>query len=99
MKSEVIPLMKLNYKKTICVGFAFFLISMFWQAYDTLVPKILTDKFGMAQTWSGAIMAMDNLIALFLLPLFKFDRAKKESEDHTEWHKKHLHISKQTNNN
>ena len=70
MKSEVIPLMKLNYKKTICVGFAFFLISMFWQAYDTLVPKILTDKFGMAQTWSGAIMAMDNLIALFLLPLF-----------------------------
>ena len=62
--------MKLNYKKTICVGFAFFLISMFWQAYDTLVPKILTDKFGMAQTWSGAIMAMDNLIALFLLPIF-----------------------------
>ena len=62
--------MKLNYKKTICVGFAFFLISMFWQAYDTLVPKILTDKFGMAQTWSGAIMALDNLIALFLLPLF-----------------------------
>ena len=62
--------MKLNYKKTICVGFAFFLISMFWQAYDTLVPKILTDKFGMAQTWSGAIMALDNLIALFLLPIF-----------------------------
>ena len=62
--------MKLNYKKTMCVGFAFFLISMFWQAYDTLVPKILTDKFGMAQTWSGAIMALDNLIALFLLPIF-----------------------------
>ena len=62
--------MKLNYKKTICVGFAFFLISMFWQAYDTLVPKILTDKFGMAQTWSGAIMALDNLFALFLLPIF-----------------------------
>ena len=62
--------MKLNYKKTICVGFAFFLISMFWQAYDTLVPKILTDKFGMAQTWSGAIMALDNVFALFLLPIF-----------------------------
>ena len=62
--------MKLNYKKTICVGFAFFLISMFWQAYDTLIPKILTDKFGMAQTWSGMIMALDNLIALFLLPIF-----------------------------
>ena len=62
--------MKLNYKKTILVGFAFFLISMFWQAYDTLVPKILTDKFGMAQTWSGAIMALDNVFALFLLPIF-----------------------------
>ena len=62
--------MKLNYKKTICVGFAFFLISMFWQVYDTLVPKILTDKFGMAQTWSGLIMALDNVFALFLLPIF-----------------------------
>ena len=61
---------KLNYKKTICVGFAFFLISMFWQVYDTLVPKILTDKFGMAQTWSGLIMALDNVFALFLLPVF-----------------------------
>ncbi|MBR7094664.1 MAG: MFS transporter [Clostridia bacterium] len=62
--------MKLNYKKTIFVGFAFFLISMFWQVYDTLVPKILTDKFGMAQTWSGVIMALDNVFALFLLPIF-----------------------------
>ena len=62
--------MKLNYKRTICVGFAFFLISMFWQVYDTLVPKILTDKFGMEQVWSGLIMALDNVFALFLLPLF-----------------------------
>ncbi len=62
--------MKLNYKRTFCVGFAFFLICIFWQAYDTLVPKILTDKFGMSQTWSGVIMAMDNVIALLLLPVF-----------------------------
>ena len=62
--------MKLNYKRTIFVGFAFFLIIAFWQAYDTIVPKILTDKFGLSQTWSGAIMAMDNIFALFLLPLF-----------------------------
>ena len=26
--------MKLNYKRTILVGFAFFLICAFWQAYD-----------------------------------------------------------------
>lgn len=63
-------MMKLNYKRTIFVGFAFFLICLFWQAYDNIVPKILIDKFGMTQTWSGLIMALDNILALFLLPLF-----------------------------
>ena len=62
--------MKLNYKRVIFVGFAFFLISAFWQAYDTIIPKILTDKFGLPQTWSGAIMALDNIFALVLLPIF-----------------------------
>jgi len=62
--------MKLNYKRTIFVGFAFFLILTFWQTYDTIVPKILTDKFGLGQTASGAIMAIDNVLALFMLPLF-----------------------------
>ena len=61
--------MKLNYKRTILVGFAFFLICAFWQAYDNTIPLILTNKFGMSQTWSGVIMAMDNVLALFLLPL------------------------------
>ena len=62
--------MKLNTKKTILVGFAFFLILAFWQAYDNIIPLILTNKFGMSQFWSGAIMALDNILALFLLPLF-----------------------------
>ena len=62
--------MKLNYKRTILVGFAFFLISAFWQAYDATIPVILTNKFGMSQTWSGVIMAIDNILALFMLPLF-----------------------------
>ena len=62
--------MKLNYKRTICVGFAFFLICAFWQAYDSIIPKILTDKFGMQQGWSGVVMALDNVLALFMLPLF-----------------------------
>ena len=62
--------MKLNYKRTIFVGFAFFLICAFWQAYDTIIPKILTDKFGMSQANSGIIMALDNILALFMLPLF-----------------------------
>ncbi|MBE6913951.1 MAG: SLC45 family MFS transporter [Ruminococcaceae bacterium] len=62
--------MKLNYKRTVCVGFAFFLICAFWQAYDNTVPLIFTNKFGMSQTWSGVIMALDNILALFMLPLF-----------------------------
>ena len=62
--------MKLNYKRTILVGFAFFLICAFWQAYDNTIPLILTNKFGMSQTWSGIIMAADNVLALFMLPLF-----------------------------
>ena len=62
--------MTLNYKRTILVGFAFFLISAFWQAYDATIPVILTNKFGMSQTWSGVIMALDNILAVFMLPIF-----------------------------
>ncbi len=62
--------MKLDYKRTIFVGFAFFLICAFWQAYDNTIPLILTNKFGLSQTASGAVMALDNVLALFLLPLF-----------------------------
>ncbi len=70
--------MKLNYKRTFLVGLAFFLIQMFWQAYDSIIPLIMTNKFGMSQTLSGLIMALDNVLALFMLPLFGAlsDRAK-----------------------
>ena len=62
--------MKLNYKRTVLVGLAFFLICAFWQAYDNTIPLILTNKFGMSQALSGVIMALDNVLALFMLPLF-----------------------------
>ena len=62
--------MKLNYKRTIYVGFAFFLICAFWQAYDNTIPLILTNKFGLKQAHSGVVMALDNILALFMLPLF-----------------------------
>ena len=71
--------MKLNYKRTILVGFAFFLISAFWQAYDNIVPLMLVNKFGLNQTWSGFIMALDNVFALFMLPLFGALSDKKET--------------------
>ena len=73
--------MKLNYKRTILVGFAFFLISAFWQAYDATIALTLTNKFGMNQTWSGVVMALDNILALFLLPFFGSlsDKCKRKS--------------------
>ena len=62
--------MKLNYKRTILVGFAFFLISAFWGAYDAIVPKILTNLFDMKQGVSGFIMSFDNILAVVMLPVF-----------------------------
>ena len=62
--------MKLNHKRTILVGMAFFLISAFWQAYDAIVPLILTNHFGLPQTVSGTVMSIDNVLAVFLLPIF-----------------------------
>lgn len=62
--------MKLNTKRTVLIGFAFLAICGFWQMYDSLVPMILTETFNIPETYSGAIMAADNVLALFLLPLF-----------------------------
>lgn len=62
--------MKLDNKKTIYIGFAFLIIMMFWQVYDNIIAKILINSFGLNQTESGAVMALDNILAVFLLPLF-----------------------------
>lgn len=62
--------MKLNNKRTILVGLAFLSICSFWQMYDNVIPLILTKTFHLNETFSGAIMAADNVLALFLLPLF-----------------------------
>ncbi len=62
--------MKLNYKRTVFIGLAFLSISAFWQMYDNVIPLILKNSFGMGETITGAIMAADNVLALFLLPIF-----------------------------
>ena len=62
--------MKLNYKRTILVGFAFFLISAFWQAYDAIVPLALNYQYGLPHTISGVVMSLDNVLAVFMLPIF-----------------------------
>lgn len=61
---------KLNYRRTFFIGLAFLSISAFWQMYDNIIPLILQNTFHLGETVTGVVMAMDNVLALFLLPLF-----------------------------
>ena len=71
--------LKLNYKRTFTIGFAFFGILLLWQVYDSWCPTFLTELFKSAfgtsndqdvQYLVGVMMALDNLAALILLPIF-----------------------------
>lgn len=62
--------MKLNYTRTFFIGFAFLSICAFWQVYDNLIPLMLSNTFSLDETITGGIMALDNVLAVFLLPLF-----------------------------
>lgn len=64
--------MKLNYKRTLLIGFAFMSISAFWQMYDNIMPLILTNKqtFALGDAVTGAIMALGNFLALLVIPVF-----------------------------
>lgn len=62
--------MQLNYKRTFFVGLAFLSISAFWSMYDGLIPLILKNTFAVGDTAAGVVMALDNILALFMLPLF-----------------------------
>ena len=62
--------MKLNNKRTVLVGLAFLSICAFWQMYDNVIPLILRETFHMNESLAGAVMALDNILALFLLPFF-----------------------------
>ncbi len=62
--------MKLNYKRTLLVGLAFMSILAFWQFYDQVVPYLLEKKFGLGTFAANAIMSVDNVLAIFMLPLF-----------------------------
>ena len=61
--------MKLDYKRTFFIGLAFLSISAFWQMYDNIIPLILQNSFHLKESAIGAIMAIDNVLAVFLLPL------------------------------
>ncbi len=68
--------LKLNNKRTFIIGFAFFTILMLWQIYNYYAPlflkELLIGQFGNGDYnyLVGIIMALDNILALFMLPLF-----------------------------
>lgn len=71
--------LKLNKKRTSLIGFAFFGILLLWQVYDSWCPPFLTDILSRTnpgaseldvQWLVGILMALDNLAALILLPIF-----------------------------
>ena len=66
---ELKPL-RLDYKQTFKVGFAFAIIMIFWTAYDFVVPLLLEHAYGLSNAVRGLIMGLDNLLSLFMLPLF-----------------------------
>lgn len=61
--------MKLNYRQTFCIGLAFLSICAFWHVYDNIIPLMLQNTFGLKETVTGTIMALDNVLALFMLPI------------------------------
>ena len=69
LRKEWKRVMKLNYKRTFLVGLAFLSISAFWQMYDNIIPLILQNTFHLNESIIGAIMALDNVLAVFLLPI------------------------------
>lgn len=72
---EITNKLILNKKRTFYIGFAFFSILMLWQMYNHYCPLFL-DYLLRKTTGSsdefliGLIMAGDNLLAIFMLPLF-----------------------------
>lgn len=69
--------LKLNYRSTLYIGFGFFSILMLWQIYNSYAPIFLGRLLSETGTVDsqdaplvGFIMALDNLFALFMLPLF-----------------------------
>lgn len=73
--------MKLNYWRTLKVGLAFAVIQVFWTAYDYVVPLLLENTFGLSNSLRGLIMGADNLLSLFLLPIF----GKLSDKTNTKW--------------
>ena len=85
--------LKLNFKNTFRIAFAFFGILMLWQVYNTYCPIILEkmlQELGVDSTnyIVGIIMALDNVAAIFIMPIFGF----MSDKTNTKWGKRMPYI-------
>ena len=74
--------MRLNYRRTLVIGFAFFGLQVLFGVYNAYVPILLQSGrpdfaqaqpivggYGLNATWTGFIMTLDNLAAIVILPV------------------------------
>ena len=87
--------LKLNWKNTFKIGFAFFGILMLWQIYNHYCPIILEElfkeMFGPEKDYfliTGIIMALDNVVAIIIMPIF----GKLSDGTNTKWGKRMPYI-------
>jgi MFS family permease len=59
---------KFNYGKLFLIGFGFFGTSVLWSLYNTYVPLLLSQRFGLDSVAIGFFMSIDNIAALFIQP-------------------------------
>ncbi|WKY44667.1 MFS transporter [Eubacteriaceae bacterium ES2] len=62
--------MKLDYRLTFLVGLGFMTINVFWQVYEFIIPLIMLKVFEISDTVAGFVMSFDNVLALFMIPVF-----------------------------
>ena len=61
---------KIDYATVAFASLPFMGMISFWQVFDGIIPKMLTQTFGLSNAVTGFVMAIDNIFGLFLLPLF-----------------------------
>jgi len=54
--------------KTFLLGFGFFGVSVIWSLYNAYLPIFLKSTFGLRSSVIGAVMTIDNIFAIALLP-------------------------------
>ena len=69
-RTDAVKLPPFPWSRAVRVSLPFFALTLFWQAYDYIVPLMLSEHFSLGTTAYAAVMSIDNVVALLFLPLF-----------------------------